>query len=396
VRIAHLTATFPPYLGGAGTVALNLARGLSLRGHEVEVLTAAADGPEPDVGDARVRRLPAALAVGNAPLLPGLLRAGGHDVVHLHHPFIFGTELALLRRLRARRAPLVVSYHNRLVGDGARRGLFRAWEETVERALLAAADRVCVLSDAHAASVPALARLARRAPERLTVVPNGVDLERFHPGAAPELRRELDLPDHAVVAAFVATLDRAHYLKRPDRAIEALARSRDERLHLLVVGAGEDLERHRTAAAAAGVGERVRFAGAADHDRLPRLLRASDLMLLSSDLESFGIVLLEGMACGLPAVATDLVGVSAVGVPGETGLLAAPTAPALAAALDRIVELGPEGRRRMGLAGRAHAERHYAWPRLVERVEEIYVELLARRRRARPLATGTLETTRPC
>jgi glycosyltransferase involved in cell wall biosynthesis len=397
VRIAHLTATFPPYLGGAGTVAFNLARGLSLRGHDVEVITAAAGGVPPAVGRARVRRLPAVLAVGNAPLLPGLLRAGGHDVVHLHHPFIFGTELTLLRRLRAREAPLVVSYHNRLVGEGSRRALFRGWEETVERALLAAADRVCVLSEAHAASVPTLARLARRRPERISVLPNGVDLERFRPGAAPQLRRELGLPEDAIVAAFVATLDRAHYLKRPDRAIEALARTRDARLHLLVVGGGEDLERHRGAAVAAGVGDRVHFAGAADHDRLPELLRAADLMLLSSDLESFGIVLLEGMACGLPTVATDLVGVSSVGIPGETGLLARPEPGALAAALDRLAALDPEVRRRMGAAGRAHVEERYSWASLVVRLERVYAEVLeepiTRRIRGR---ANTLDPSRTC
>ena len=387
MRIAHLTATFPPYLGGAGTTTLHLARGLAARGHDVEVLTAdTGRGPEPDTGDARVRRLPALASIGNAPLLPGLLRAGGYDVVHLHHPFLFGTELTLLRRLRSRRQALVVSYHNRLVGSGARAPLFRGWELSWGRWLLHAADRVCVLSEGHARSVPQLAALERRRPERLAVLPNGVDLALFRPGPdESRVRAGHGIPEDAVVAAFVATLDRAHYFKRLDRAVEALRRTGDERLHLLIVGAGEELEAHRQAAAAAGLGARVHFAGAAGHERLPGLLRAADLLLLSSDPpESFGIVLIEAMASGLPTVTTDLPGVSSVGVPGETGLVAALDDPdALAAALRRMVEIGPEGRRRMGAVGRAHAEAHYAWPGLVERTEAIYAGAIGERARRR-------------
>jgi glycosyltransferase involved in cell wall biosynthesis len=398
VLIAHLTATFPPYLGGAGTTTLHLARGLAARGHDVEVLTAqGGSGPEPDTGGARVRRLPVLASIGNAPLLPGLLRAGGHDVVHLHHPFLLGTELTLLRRLRARGQALVVSYHNRLVGSGGRAPLFRGWELTWGRWLLRAADRVCVLSEAHARSVPQLAALERRSPERIAVLPNGVDLDLFRPGPDEAgVRATHGIPEGAVVAAFVATLDRAHYFKRLDRAIDALRRAGGERLHLLVVGAGEELEAHRRAAAAAGLTDRVHFAGAAGHDRLPALLRAADLLLLSSDPpESFGIVLIEAMASGLPTISTDLPGVSSVGVPGQTGLVAPREDPdALAAALRTMADLDPEGRRRMGRAGRAHAEAHYAWPRLVERTEAIYAGAIgerSRRRRSRRTYGGSPE-----
>src|SRR3954451_19540358 len=69
LRIAHLTATYPPYLGGAGIAAQQTADRLARRGHDVEVVTVAADGIAP-ASAARVRRLKPALAIGNAPLLP--------------------------------------------------------------------------------------------------------------------------------------------------------------------------------------------------------------------------------------------------------------------------------------------------------------------------------------
>ena len=366
MRIAHVTATFPPYLGGAGTVAFHHAEGLARRGHDVEVFTASTPG-EPPKSRATVHRLEPLWRTGNAPILPALARLRGFDVVHLHHPFIFGTELLLGGRVRDR-PPLVVGYHNQLIGTGRRRALFAGWEATWGRLLLRAARRVLVVSHAHAATVPGLRRLP---PPKLAELPNGVDLDAFRPGDdAAGIRARHGIPSDAIVVAFVATLDRAHYLKRPDLALAALAAARDPRLHLLVIGGGEWLEALRAQA-----GPRTTFAGARSHAELPDYLRASDLLLVTSDLESFGIVLIEGMACGLPAVSTDLPGVGAVVKEEATGLLA-PTgdAAALGAALDRLAA-APELRRTFGAAGRARCERKFGWERIVDELEAIYVAL---------------------
>ena len=160
MRIAHLTATFPPYPGGAGNTAFRFAREQAAHGHEVEVFTAPADGVAPDPGAVVVHRIDPVFAIGNAPLIPRIARVEGFDVVHIHYPFIFGAELTLLGRLRrSRRAQaLLVHYKNRLVGNGPRGVLFEAYERTVAPALIRAADRVCVLSADHANSVSYLRR----------------------------------------------------------------------------------------------------------------------------------------------------------------------------------------------------------------------------------------------
>src|SRR5918995_3400251 len=245
LRIAHLTATFPPYPGGAGNTAFRFAREQAARGDRVEVFTAPAPGEAPDPGGAIVHRIEPAFAIGNAPLIPRLARIEGFDVIHLHYPFIFGSELTLLGRLRARRRSqaLLVHYKNRLVGEGGRRALFAAYEHTVAPLLIRAADRICVLSGDHANSVPYLRRAGERDPALLVEMPNGVDTELFSPdGGDGGLRERLGIGADAVVAAFVATLDRAHHFKRVDIAIEALARARSRELHLLVAGGGELLE----------------------------------------------------------------------------------------------------------------------------------------------------------
>ncbi|MGH2951694.1 MAG: glycosyltransferase, partial [Solirubrobacterales bacterium] len=342
LRIAHLTATFPPYPGGAGNTAYRFARGQAERGHRVEVFTAPAEGPAPDPGDVTVHRIDPVLAIGNAPLIPRLAGLAGFDVVHLHYPFIFGAELTMLARTRrrAREQALLVHYKNRLVGGGARGALFGAYEHSVAPLLVWAADRICVLSADHAASVPYLRRAGERRPEKLIEMPNGVDAELFSPGPdTGGLRDRLGIPAGAVVGAFVATLDRAHHFKRLDVAIDALARLGDKRLHLIVAGGGELLEGFRGRASEAGVADRVHFLGAVPHAELPGVLRAADLFLLTTEPpESFGIAIAEAMACGLPVIATEYPGVRAVVEEGVTGWLVPPAdadADAVAAALER-------------------------------------------------------------
>lgn len=372
MRIAHLTATFPPYWGGTGTVAFSQAAGLAERGHDVHVFTGTAGSADDDPPGVTVHRMQPAVSIGNAPLLPGLARLGGFDVVHFHHPFIFGTEAVLAGRVRRRRPALVATYHNRLIGERGRAPVFWLYEETLVRAAMRIADRVCVVSMDHAESVDHLRSGRRRRPERYVELPNGVDVELFSPGAA----ERAGIPADAAVALFVAALDRAHHFKRLDLTIDALARARAPELHLLVVGGGELLEDYRAQAQRAGVGGRVHFAGAQPHGELPRLMRASDFLVLATEPpESFGLVYVEAMACGLPVIGTDIPGVRTIVRDGHNGFLVPRgDVAALAAALDRMA--GAD-RDRLGAAGRADAERLYAWPRLVERLERVYEDALS-------------------
>jgi glycosyltransferase involved in cell wall biosynthesis len=380
LRIAHLTATFPPYPGGAGNTAHRFAVGQAERGHHVEVFTAPAPGNAPPAPGVDVHRLEPAFAIGNAPLIPRLARLEGFDVVHVHYPFIFGSELTLLARLSKRRRAqaLLVHYKNRLVGDGRRGLLFKAYEHTVAPALIRAADRVCVLSADHAHSVSYLRREGQRNSAKLIEMPNGVDAERFSPGPDQSgLRERLGIPAGAIVAAFVATLDRAHHFKRLDVAIDALAELGNQDMHIVVAGGGGLVSDFRRHAGERGVTERVHFLGAVPHPELPDVLRASDLFLLTTEPpESFGIVLIEAMASGLPVIATDYPGVRAVVAEG-TGLLAPRgDVSAVAERLQEIAGMGPEGRDAMGAAGRARAEAEWNWPRLLERMDEAYSEAI--------------------
>jgi len=380
LRVAHLTPVYPPYAAGSGVACHYQAAEQARRGMDVSVWTVATDGTPPST-PATLRRLPALLQLGAAPLLPGLFRLPEVDLVHVHHPFIFGIEPALWTLLRRPATALVVTYHNRLVGSGLRRALFFAYEETMGRALVSRADRLIVLSREHASTISYL----RRENGRLAVIPNGVDAERFSPGPAAEARRALGVPEDAIVAVHVATLDRTHFLKRTDLALEAVAQVDDPRVHLLVVGDGEWRPALERGGAARRLGDRVHFAGHREHDALPQALRAGDFFLLSSDLDAFPLVLLEALACGLPAVATATEGVRAMMEGSDAAMLVRPgDAAAIAHGVRAMATLPAGERARRGAAARVLCMRRYALTAVVDRLEEVYAaarERSSRRRR---------------
>ena len=277
-----------------------------------------------------------------------------------------------------------------------RRSMFFAYEETLGRLLARRADRLVVLSPEHADTISYLRTARRRRPARLAVVPNGIDAERFSPGDGTALRRALGIPADAVVAVHTATLDRTHFLKRTDLALEAVARANHPRVHLVVVGDGEwrgDFERSAAARRLAG---RVHFIGHRDHDDLPDVLRAGDFFVLSSDLDSFALVLLEAFACGLPAVATDPPGVRAMVGDSDAAVFArAGDADSLAAAVGAMASAGDDERRRRGRASRELCLERYAIAAIVDQLESLYGDAVLERRRTASSSSSASTAKRP-
>jgi glycosyltransferase involved in cell wall biosynthesis len=227
-------------------------------------------------------------------------------------------------------------------------------------------------------------------------VPNGFDPDAFYPrevdrgafwhrhlveqprGWAPGERpgsvryeeADLDCPVLLSVSRFTA-------VKRLDVLIEAYALARErfaERAPLVLVGGhpGEWEGEHPLETIERTGVEDVFLAGWHGHGELPQFFAASDVVVLSSVREQFGQVLVEGMACGLPAVAVAAHGPAEIVDDGETGwLLPGDDAPALADALVEVVN-GAEERRTRGSRACQVARELYSWPALAERVADVY------------------------
>ncbi|HEX6292760.1 MAG TPA: glycosyltransferase family 4 protein [Herpetosiphonaceae bacterium] len=378
LRIAHVTATFPPYRGGTGNVCYHNARELARRGHDVHVFTAAqpgAAGDETRDGIA-IHRLRPLLRVGNAPILPGLLRAlRGFDVIHLHYPF-FGGEITTLAA-RLNHTPLVITYHQDVLLHGLMALIERTLRLTVGRLTLRAAARLLFTSRDYG-SASYVRPLLRGGEAHIGELPNGVDTSCFTPGPPDAGLRE----DHALspddrVALLVAGLDRAHYFKGVDVFLHALA-ALPPQITGVIVGDGDLRASYETTAANLGLSRRVVFAGRVSDAELPRYYRMADVTVLPSVTmgEAFGLVLVESLASATPVIATNLPGVRTVVQHRRDGLLVEPRDPAaLAQALDDL--LSDDARAQaMGRAGRAKVESHYDWTQIGARLEAIYRQIV--------------------
>lgn len=175
------------------------------------------------------------------------------------------------------------------------------------RTALAGAERVIAVSDA----LRALALQLGESSDRVKVIGNGIDTEKFAPIDRQEARRRLGLPSNACVLVTVGTLIERKGFHRVIEVIPRLLSDYPE-LHYLVVGGagpeGDFSQRLKALAQEQGVGDRVHFLGALPPEKLNVPLSAADVSVLASAYEGWANVLLEAMACGLPVVATDVGG----------------------------------------------------------------------------------------
>jgi D-inositol-3-phosphate glycosyltransferase len=375
--------------GGLNVYVREVATRLAARGVDVDVFTRAVDPDAPDTvtlpgdgpGIARVHHVVA----GPVEPLPkesqanhlcafvlALQRhptAGSHDLVHAHYWLSGWVGQRIAERWRV---PLVQTFHTLGVlknqtlapGDVPEPPLRLLAEERISRA----ADRVLVLTCGEARL---LHRTHRVSGSKLTVVPAGVDLQRFGPGTA---ERRPGPPRLLFVG-------RLQPLKGPDVAVRTLAEVRRRRpdATLRVVGGASGAPSSSTSpegllalAGELGVGDAVEVEPALDQTTLAERYRDADVVLVPSRSETFGLVALEAQACGTPVVAADVPGLEAV--VGDGGVLVPGHDPARHAEAVTAYLDDADVAARAGAAGVATAARA-SWDRTVDRLLDVYGEL---------------------
>ncbi len=362
MRIAHITSTFPPYSGGTGNVCYYSARELVRRGHDVHIYTVSMPGvSDLEVMDGmRVHRLSPMFQLGNAPFLPGLLNLDGVDIIHLHYPFIFGSDFIWLVT-RLRHIPYVFTYHNDLIGNGMRRILFDIYLTLSAPLVFATAARLITVSKDHAENCR-LAPLFKRRWKDVVEIPNGVDEMAFHPAHdSRKYKKRQNIPETAKVILFVGGLDRAHHYKGIDTLLEAFAILAYPEAWLLIIGDGDLRDGFMEKAKSLSIINHTIFGGQLQHSELPEAIAAADMLVLPSFAESFGMALIEAMACGKPVIASNLPGVRTVVADGTDGLLITPgNVSELVTAIQSLLD-NPEKSGQMGQAGRQKVLEKYSW-----------------------------------
>jgi len=346
------------------THAIQQIRARGVRGFDVEVI-----GTDADVD----RRL-SAVAEIDIPFYPGLeigvptvpaiveaLAEGRYDIVHVCSPGPAGIAAWLLARVLD--LPRVGSYHTELAAYAGLRTGEPEFEALANWGLGRFYGACDVVLSPSPASDQRLTELGI-APARIARWDRGVDLRRFDPA----LRRAGLLPGE-INLLYAGRLSK-------EKGVELLADAfleahrRDPRLHLVLAGGGPEQELLRDR-----LGDRATFLGWVTGDALAEVYASADAFLFASTTETFGQVILEAQASGLPVVAVDRGGPASLIEHGETGLLASPEVNALADAVVAVLTT-PSLTEHIGRAALT-AVRGRSWEAALDRLATAYRIALA-------------------
>lgn len=292
--------------------------------------------------------------------------------IDIVHAFDFYTNLFAGIAAYLADVPVIIASRRELAGD---RSLAQQWGIRL----------ACQFAGAVAANSRAagsrLTGLFSEHPEKVRIVPNGINLDDFvAQKPAEDVRREIGAGRGTQLVGVLAALrpekDLGTFLRAAAKVHRTAAEAR-----FVLIGEGSERLKLEALARELGIAERVLFLG--DRRDVPDLLHALDVFVLSSTTESFPNAVLEAMAARKPVVATRVGGTPELVEDGVTGYLVPVSDPVGMA--HRIVELlhDPAKRRAMGEAGRARAEREFSPGRMRQKLEELYDRLL---REKKPVA----------
>jgi glycosyltransferase involved in cell wall biosynthesis len=370
MRIAHVVSTFAPQIGGMGSVCADEAMSLAKYGHEVTVFTlnysSATDYQEHDKQFSfKIVRLKALVKMGDAGLVPQILKQlkNNFDLVHLHYPFYGGAEWLYFSSV-----PLVVTYHMDAQATGLKSFVQKVYDTIWPRLVFSKAKKIMLVEQSFRESK----FLKNIFKDKIVDISNGVDLEIFK--SQPPNFADLNLTEikDKKIILFVGNI---LPLKRLDLLIRAIKLINDYSIRLLVVGGGYELHRCQQLAKDLGVDSKVLFAGPCqDQRRLVEYYNIATCVAVPSDYESFSLVAVEALACGVPLVASDLPVLKMK--LNQAIFFTAGSADGLVNALRIVLSMSAAERQTITEKGRDEVNKAYNWQDHMKKLEIVYKQVV--------------------
>ncbi len=364
MKIAILVRMFlPKHIGGVEISTYNIAERLSKNGHEVHVVTSWDSGlPEKSVEQGfvihRIKR-PDIKAVGVIIFwlrMSAALKKINPDIIHAQ-----GMTMAVPALL------VKTFFKKRYIVWGRGFDVYFPWKfkKLISRLSLKYADVVIALTK------DMRNRMKKICDRAILTIPNGIDLEKFKGLPAKEpIRTGLGISSSDKVIIFAGTLRPVKGVEHLIRAMSVVARE-DVRARLILIGDGAEGDHLRGLVKELGLGEFVNFIGEVSNERIPEYLVASDILALPSLSEGFPVVVLEGMASGLPVVASRVGGLPDIIEDGKNGFLVKPAEPKEIAEKILLLLKDEELRKNISCNNRIKVS-DYDWTGIIRKLEEAY------------------------
>lgn len=380
----NIGITCYPTYGGSGVVATELGKSLAERGHRVHFITYALPMRLTGIGQKDTEYLDNIFyhevemstyplfefplySMALASKMVEVVRFEKLDILHAHYAIPHATSAVLAKQILQNEADIkiVTTLHGT---DITLVGLEPSFEPLMKFSIES--------SDA----VTAVSKFLRNetiqnydVKKEIEVIENFIDTDIFRPVDAKNLRR-LIAPNGERVLIHVSNFRAVKRVQDGIRAFKLLL-DKGIKAKFLFVGDGPDRSECQALARELGVAQHVRFLG--KQSELAALLAASDLFIIPSGNESFGLSALEAMACGVPVISSDVGGLPEVNVDGETGYVVPMGNIEMLA--DRMAELlqNETLRRQMGDAALVRATTLFSIENLIPRYEALYERVLS-------------------
>lgn len=382
-RILMLAWEYPPrIIGGLARVVYFLSREMVKNGCEVHVITADGDGlPAYEIDEAgvhvhRVETLSwpnpgfvvwdSRLNFATLKEAIGLDRKEPFDIVHAHDWLVADAAL-LLKELGL---PLISTIHATEFGRGID-SVDGHYIDRIDRELVHGSMKVIVNSRHMLDEVSEHFQLSR---DNITVIPNGIDPDKVKRIPAGEFLKKKYQVDGPVVL-FVGRLVREKGVQVLLKAAPRILK-RHPNVRFIIAGSGYFRDELESLSDSLGVSQHVTFFGQANDNDLTELYSLASVLAIPSLYEPFGIVALEGMACGLPVVASDAGGLADIFDSGHDGILTQTgNASSLAGGILNVLG-NPSISARLGKAARKKVLSSYTWEAISERTLAEYESAL--------------------
>lgn len=376
---------FYPKRGGLVNYSYNIAKFLIEKGHDITVLCSdhEKENEEKIIDGIRVIRLKPDFIQSNTPLkfnlpfkMSELIKENNFDLINAHTPVPFYADIAAMVSKRYK-IPFILTYHNDNIKDSFFMGtIANVYSYSFNLLTLKLSKRIITPSPYCYNESTFLDKFK----DKLVWIPPGVDINRYNVGNSFKIYDDYNILHSSKIILFVGEISKVHAHKGIDDLIKSFKKVLKEvkEVYLVLVGMGDMIQEYKKKCENLGIADNAIFTGFVDDDTLIEYYKSSDVVVLPSTTiqEGFGMVLIEGNACGKPVIGTKVGGIKYVIKDGETGLLVPPKNPeALAEAIIKLLQ-DEDMAKKMGKNGRILVEEKYTWDKVAKMTEKVYEELI--------------------
>jgi glycosyltransferase involved in cell wall biosynthesis len=371
MKILQIPVRFYPSVGGVENYVYYLSKELVKLRHDVLVLCAHEPNTKKEeiIDGIKVKRLNYIGKIANTNItlkLPLEIVKEDFDIIHTHLPTPWSADWSAINA-KIKNKPLILTYHNDIVGNGFADYIAKFYNATMLKLLLRKANVIIITHTGYYDYSPFLNRYK----DKIGVIPIGVDIERFKPS-------KTEKGGH--VLFFLSVLDKFHRYKGLDYLLKALTIVKEEisDVKLVVGGDGELSGYYKRMADSLDLKANVEFTGFVSPAEIVDCYNNCNAFVLpsiSAQQEGFGMVLLEAMACGKPVVATDIVGIAKETKGSNAGKIVMPKA--VKELSNAIIEVLQDKKvaNEMGINGRKLVEERYSWEKIAKLINGVYKEV---------------------